>query len=46
MEDMQKKKSRRISRTTTGRVFSTKLITPGMSFAVALQKGTEEQQQP
>jgi hypothetical protein len=45
-EEMQKKKSQRTPRTTTGRVFSSNLTTPGMSFAAALQGKTEEQQQP
>jgi hypothetical protein len=40
------KKSRRTPRTTTGRVFSSNLTTPGMSFAAALPGSTEEQQQP
>jgi hypothetical protein len=35
-EEMQKKKSQRTPRTTTGRVFSSNLTTPGMSFAAAL----------
>jgi hypothetical protein len=45
-EEMQKKKSQRTPRTTTGRVFSSNLITPGVSFAAALRGRTEEQQQP
>jgi hypothetical protein len=43
---MQKKKSQRVPRTTTGRVFSSSLTTPGVTFAAALQGKTEEQQQP
>jgi hypothetical protein len=43
---MQKKKSQRTPRTTTGRVFSSNLTNPGMSFAAALQGKREEQQQP
>jgi hypothetical protein len=42
---MQKKKSQRTPRTTTGRLISSKLRTPGMSFAEALRAKTEEQQQ-
>jgi hypothetical protein len=45
-EEMQKKKSQRTSRTTTGSVFSSNLTTPGMSFTAALRGKTEEQQQP
>jgi hypothetical protein len=42
---MQKKKSQRTPRTTTGRVLSSNLTTPGMSLAVALRGRTEEAQQ-
>jgi hypothetical protein len=45
-EELQKKKSQRTPRTTTGRVFSSNLTTPGVSFAAVLQGKTEEQQQP
>jgi hypothetical protein len=45
-EELQKKKSQRTLRTTTGRAFSSSLTTPGMSFAAALQGKTEEQQRP
>jgi hypothetical protein len=45
-EIQKKKKSQRAPRTTTGRVFSSNLTTPGMSFAAALRSKTEEQQQP
>jgi hypothetical protein len=41
---MRKKKSQRISRTTTGRVFSSNLTTPGISYEAALRGRTEEQQ--
>jgi hypothetical protein len=43
-EEMQKTKSQRTPKTTTGRLFSSKLTTPGMSFAAALRGKTEEQQ--
>jgi hypothetical protein len=43
-KEMQKKKSQRTPRTTTGRVFPSNLTTPGMSFAAALRGKTEEQQ--
>jgi hypothetical protein len=43
-KEMQKKKSQRTPRTTTGSVFSSNLTTPGMSFAAALRGKTEEQQ--
>jgi hypothetical protein len=43
---MQKKKVQRTPKTTTGRLISSKLTTPGMSFAAALRGKTEEQQQP
>jgi phage terminase large subunit-like protein len=45
-EEMQKDKSQRAPRTTTGRVFSSNLTAPGASFAAALRDRTEEQQQP
>jgi hypothetical protein len=45
-EEMQKKKSQRTPKTTTGMEFSTNLITPGMCFAVVLRDKTEKQQQP
>jgi hypothetical protein len=44
-EEMQENKPQRTHRTTTGRVFSLSLTTPGMSFAAALRCRTEEQQQ-
>jgi hypothetical protein len=43
---MQRRKSQRTPRTTTGRVFSSNLSTPHMSFAAALRGAREEQQQP
>jgi hypothetical protein len=43
-EEMQKKKLQRTRRINTGRVFSSNLNTPGMSFAAALRGKTEEQQ--
>jgi hypothetical protein len=43
---MQKKKVQRTPKTTTGRLISSKLTTPGVSFAAALRGQTEEQQQP
>jgi hypothetical protein len=45
-DEMQKKKHQRTPRTTTGRLISSKLTTPVMSFAAALRGKTEEQQQP
>jgi hypothetical protein len=45
-EEMQKKKSQRTPRITTGRLFPCDLITPGVSFTAALLSRTEEQQQP
>jgi hypothetical protein len=45
-EEIQKKKSQRTPKTKTGRLFSSKLTTPGMSFAAELRGKTEEQQQP
>jgi hypothetical protein len=45
-EEMQKKKSQKIFRTTTGRMFSSNLTTPDMSSAEALRGRTEELQQP
>jgi hypothetical protein len=43
---MQKKKSQRTPRTTTGRVFSSNFNTPGMAFTAVVQGKTEKQQQP
>jgi hypothetical protein len=39
-EEMQKKKSQRAPRATTGKVFSSNLTTPGISFAAALRGKT------
>jgi hypothetical protein len=44
-EKIKKKKLQRAPRTTTGRVFSSNLYTPGVSFSAALRGKTEEQQQ-
>jgi hypothetical protein len=38
--------SQRTPKPTAGRLFSSELTTPGMSFAAALRGKTEEQQQP
>jgi hypothetical protein len=43
---MQKNKSQRTPRTTTGRVFFSTHTTQGMTFAAALRGKTEEQRQP
>jgi hypothetical protein len=43
---MEENKSQRTPSTTTGRVFSSNLTTPGTSFAAALRGKTEEEQQP
>jgi hypothetical protein len=45
-KEMQKKKSQRTPRTTTGRVFSSNLTNKSTSYSVALRNKTEEQQQP
>jgi hypothetical protein len=42
---MFKKKSQRTAKTTTGRVFSTKLTTLGVFFAAAIKGKIEEQRQ-
>jgi hypothetical protein len=44
--EMQKKKVQRKPKATTGRLITSKLISPGMTFAAALQGKAEEQQQP
>jgi hypothetical protein len=44
-EELQKKKTQRTPNTTTGRVFSSNITTPGLSFAAALRGGTAQQQQ-
>jgi hypothetical protein len=45
-KELQKKKSQRRPKTTTGRVFSFNLTTPGVFFAAALRGSTTQQQQP
>jgi hypothetical protein len=45
-EEIQNKKSQKISRTTTGGVFSSNPTIAGMSLAEALRGRREEQQQP
>jgi hypothetical protein len=45
-DEMQRKKSQRTPKETVGRVFSTKLTTPGVSFAAALKGNTEDKRQP
>jgi predicted adenine nucleotide alpha hydrolase (AANH) superfamily ATPase len=45
-EEMHKRKSQRTPKTTTRRVFSSNLTTPGVSFVVALQGSIEQQQWP
>jgi hypothetical protein len=45
-EEMQTKNSQRTPRTTTGRIFSSKLTNPSMSSAAPLRGKAEEQQQP
>jgi hypothetical protein len=43
-EELQKKKSQRTPKTATGRVFSSNLTTPGISFAAVLQGSIAHQQ--
>jgi hypothetical protein len=43
-EELQKRKSQRSPKTTAGRVFSSNLTTPGISFAAALRDSTAQQQ--
>jgi hypothetical protein len=43
-EEMQRRQSQRTPKTPAGRVFSTKLATPGVSFAAALKGNPEEDQ--
>jgi hypothetical protein len=43
---MQRKKSQKTHKTTTGRVFSSTLTTPGVSFAAALRGSREQHQWP
>jgi hypothetical protein len=45
-KEMQKRKSQRTPKTTTWRMFSSNLATPGVSFAVVFRGKTEKQQQP
>jgi hypothetical protein len=44
-EELQKRKAQKTPKTTTGRVFSSYRITPGVSFAAALRGSAEQQQQ-
>jgi hypothetical protein len=44
-EKLQKRKAQKTFKTTTGRVFSSHRITPGVSFAAALRGSAEQQQQ-
>jgi hypothetical protein len=46
MEELQKKKSQRTPKTTTGRVYFSNITTPGVSFVAALRGGTAQKQQP
>jgi hypothetical protein len=45
-EELQKRKSQRTPKTTTGRVFSSNRTTPGISFLAALRGSTQQKQQP
>jgi hypothetical protein len=45
-EKLQKRKSQKTPRTTTGRLFSYNTITPGVSFAAALRGGSAQKEQP
>jgi hypothetical protein len=45
-KELQKKKSQRTPKTITGRVFSSNLTMPGVSFTATLRGSTEQQQQP
>jgi hypothetical protein len=40
--ELQKRKSQRTSKTTTGKVFSSNLTTPDVPFAVVLRGKTEQ----
>jgi hypothetical protein len=42
--ELQKRKAQRAPKTATGRVFSSNLTTPGVSFAAALRGGAAQQQ--
>jgi hypothetical protein len=45
-ETLQRKKLQRAPKLTTGRVFSSNAVTPGVSFVAALQGGASQEQQP
>jgi hypothetical protein len=45
-EELQKKKTQKSPKNTTGRVFTSTPTTPGVSFAAALRGRKEDQQQP
>jgi hypothetical protein len=45
-EELQRKRSQKSPKTTTGRVFSSTIATPGVSFAAALGGGRQQHQQP
>jgi hypothetical protein len=45
-EELQKKKSQKSRKNTTGRVFTSTPTTPGVSFAAALRGRKEDQEQP
>jgi hypothetical protein len=43
-EELQRRKAQKASKTATGRVFSSNLTTPDVSFAAALRGGADQQQ--
>jgi hypothetical protein len=45
-EKMRKRKLKKGSKTTTGRVFSSSHTTPGLPFAAVLRSNSQQQQQP
>jgi hypothetical protein len=45
-EELQRKRPQKSPKTTAGRVFSSTLATPGVSFAVALRGSRQQHQQP
>jgi hypothetical protein len=45
-EELQRKKLQRAPKPTTGRVFSSNTVTPGVSFAAALRGGASQEQRP
>jgi hypothetical protein len=45
-EELQRKKSQKLPKTTTVMVFSSTLTTPGVSFAAALRGSKEQSQRP